>query len=500
MKTLLTFILLLSVSAFGQTYKSVTNYAAATPGTLTNTDYVMLVSGTNMFRLELTNLISAIRALPNWPPYQNGSVTLTNISQTGAITNISQLATNPYATLFSGESYSNRFTAETTYQNVTNWGGITLNGFTGNTNSGSLTNPTAGMYLVTGNMSFMGSGGGETYEVAALTNGVECGPEFRRKAGSTDVGSAGFNGIVYLPQNCRVSMGIKVADGTPGSIAVLRAGLSVFPMGAGQFFGTNQYSVVDTNGLFESINSRQGGSLILTNLSGTGALTNSTAFQPASATLTNLAGTGALTNSSSYQPANIILTNLSGTGALTNPWTLGASNIFATNVSVRAGQSLSNAVVGGVMFLSVASYTNCCAAPATFTNLNQFSVPAHTLTNTFDQIEFAASGRFANASATTNRLLVLYGATTIFDSGLAIASNRTWQIRGTITRTGNATGFAETQLLWPGAGTAPLLTNTALTIGENNGAANILKLQAGSQRVAVVTQEMFKVEFKPAYR
>ncbi len=43
-------------------------------------------------------------------------------------------------------------------------------------------------------------------------------------------------------------------------------------------------------------NARQFGSLILTNLSGTGALTNAAEFQPASATLTNLAGTGAITN------------------------------------------------------------------------------------------------------------------------------------------------------------------------------------------------------------
>lgn len=45
------------------------------------------------------------------------------------------------------------------------------------------------------------------------------------------------------------------------------------------------------------------------------------AFQPASTTLSNLSGTGAITNApwtNSYQPGSSILTNLSGTGALTN--------------------------------------------------------------------------------------------------------------------------------------------------------------------------------------
>lgn len=116
-------------------------------------------------------------------------------------------------------------------------------------------------------------------------------------------------------------------------------------------------------------NSRQGGSLILTNLAGTGALTNDSGFQPASATLTNLAAnpykgytnqvfggtntsvrtaggtnfidtTGELNNWVSY-PTNVwnsrqggsaVLTNLVGTGAITNVallvWTNDAGNIY----------------------------------------------------------------------------------------------------------------------------------------------------------------------------
>ncbi len=111
-------------------------------------------------------------------------------------------------------------------------------------------------------------------------------------------------------------------------------------------------------------NDRQGGSLVLSNIVGTGALTNANAFQPANAILTNLTGTGALTNANLFQPANanltnwalystnvwndrqggsIVLSNIVGTGAITNrsdiPWTNDTvaikPNAFPTNVILR---------------------------------------------------------------------------------------------------------------------------------------------------------------------
>lgn len=75
-------------------------------------------------------------------------------------------------------------------------------------------------------------------------------------------------------------------------------------------------------------NSYQPGSTVLTNLAGTGAITNApwtNSYQPGGTWLTNITGTGAITNApwtNSYQPGGTWLTNITGTGAITNaPWT-----------------------------------------------------------------------------------------------------------------------------------------------------------------------------------
>lgn len=88
-------------------------------------------------------------------------------------------------------------------------------------------------------------------------------------------------------------------------------------------------------------NARQFGSLILTNLSGTGALTNAAAFQPASTTLSNLAGTGALTNSAQFvesgsgSASNLNVRSLNGVNSLA--LTVNTNSLVVTNGRVGIG-------------------------------------------------------------------------------------------------------------------------------------------------------------------
>lgn len=173
------------------------------------------------------------------------------------------------------------------------------------------------------------------------------------------------------------------------------------------------------------------------------------------------------------------------------------SGVLLTNPIVRAGGSSSNATVGGVMWFDTGLYTNCCAG-GVLTNMNQFSVPAHTLTNNGDTIQWEFAGRSALALDSTNNIAVIYGSQKVLDTGLQIRSNMYWTARGSITRTGNTSQRFESTIWWPGGGAASVLTNFVGDIVQTNGIATVLKVQGASRRVAVLTNMLFKVKYEPA--
>jgi hypothetical protein len=215
-------------------------------------------------------------------------------------------------------------------------------------------------------------------------------------------------------------------------------------------------------------------------------------------------GSANLTNWSLYdtnvwnsrQEGSANLTNWSGvvTGAFVR-----TLNGLATNLAVNAGGGTSNAFVGGIMWTDTARYTNCCPG-AVLTNMNQFTVPGNTLTNDGDAIRWWIAGRMVSAIASTNEIAVLFGASTVLDTGLQIASNRQWTATGTITRTGVSSQRIESTFWWPGAGTAWTFTNMVTDIAETCGANTILKVQGASRRVSTLTNMLLKVAYEPAYR
>jgi len=132
-------------------------------------------------------------------------------------------------------------------------------------------------------------------------------------------------------------------------------------------------------------NSRQGGSLILTNLEGTGALTNASDFQASSMVLSNIVGTGALTNAADFQPASANLTNWSNipTGTM--------ANVVSTTFLTNWANAVSNYVTAATNSASVTNWitqrqpastilTNLSGTGA-LTNATDFQPADATLTN-----------------------------------------------------------------------------------------------------------------------
>lgn len=212
------------------------------------------------------------------------------------------------------------------------------------------------------------------------------------------------------------------------------------------------------------------------------------------------AGAGILTNANQFGAAAATVT-IKDYPYLTNvtEWaTSRVDSIIITNKAlVRAGQSTSNANVGGIMWFDTGNYTNCCGG-AVLTNMNQFTVPAHTLTNNGDSLRWWIAGRTAFALASTNEIAVIFGSQAVMDTGLQIRSNCQWTATGTITRTGNTSQRIESTLWWPGPGAASIITNIVTDIAQTNGIDTVLKVRGASRRIAVLTNMLFKVAYEPA--
>ena len=194
-------------------------------------------------------------------------------------------------------------------------------------------------------------------------------------------------------------------------------------------------------------------------------------------------------------------------GGVTN-WTqmeVKGTLLANSNLLVNAGQgpanSLSNVWVGGTYFQQIGTaFTNLNGA-GTMSNLANMSITGNTLTNNGDTL-FAEWGiKLQITKENTNQFQLLYGATTMLDTGLQIASNCTVRATCTISRTGNASQHVEAHLEWgPGGGVPFAFTNANLEMAENNGIANILKAMGGARAVGAHTNNFFRVEWKPTPR
>jgi hypothetical protein len=177
-----------------------------------------------------------------------------------------------------------------------------------------------------------------------------------------------------------------------------------------------------------------------------------------------------------------------------------------SNLLVSAGQSVSNAWAGGTIVWDLNNYTNLNGSVTTFSNLANCTIPAHTLTNNGDMIRAYWGGVSATAMQNTQNFQIVYGSTTLLDTGLQIGSNYLYRAFVEITRTGNNSQHVDAKLEWlPNAlgltGLPWASTNVMReTLVETNGINTVLALKASARRVGALTNTQFRVYYDPAVR
>ncbi len=168
---------------------------------------------------------------------------------------------------------------------------------------------------------------------------------------------------------------------------------------------------------------------------------------------------------------------------------------------VQAGNAFSPgnfAGVGGVLKYDLTLYTNLNGA-GTMSNLANFSIRAHTLTNNGDTVRAYWAGTMPAATANTNQFQIVYGSQTILDTGLQIASNCNWRAEVTIIRSGSTAQHAEGHFEWGPGGAVPFVyTNSNLEIVQTNGIATLLALKGGARIGGAHTNNSFRVYWDPS--
>lgn len=158
-----------------------------------------------------------------------------------------------------------------------------------------------------------------------------------------------------------------------------------------------------TTGLTNLIAQRQFGTAILTNISGTGALTNASAYQASSITLSNLAGTGALTNASAVQASSINLSNWSAITTASKQESNG--NLTAWATITPASKQESNSVLGALVSSGV-------------------TFPASGIVSNAAQVKFSVTTKTVHSGAVTNFTLdVNQGRLVVFATNGATFTN-----------------------------------------------------------------------------
>lgn len=155
------------------------------------------------------------------------------------------------------------------------------------------------------------------------------------------------------------------------------------------------------------------------------------------------------------------------------------------------------AALNSVVTTLVSSVTQTGNAAATETNLFSFTVPGGTLAAAGDSLEFAAAGRFA-ATASTNKVIkVIYGATTIYDSGsLAITTANSWSLRGSVTQV--SLTVQKTEVVISTSSSVLVSFATYATAAEDLSTAIVLRVRGNGTNVSDVIGERWKVLRSPA--
>lgn len=143
--------------------------------------------------------------------------------------------------------------------------------------------------------------------------------------------------------------------------------------------------------------------------------------------------------------------------------------------------------------------TAVASAGLASTNMAVIQVPAHQLTNAGTRIVASFANRYSSTQAGANTNTLIYGATTILNTGAQLSSNCAFTVTATITSIAGSPSLQSvvTALEWGGAGTPYLQTNVVTRSAEANGVNNTLRFVTHQPNHGGVTNETFLVEVIP---
>jgi hypothetical protein len=457
-----------------------------------------------------TNFIDTIGELNNWASYstnvwnsrQGGSLILTNLSGTGALTNANALQpANANLTnwaLYSTNTWNDRQGGSlnlTNWSNIptgamanvvsttflTNWANAVSNYVTAATNSASVTNWITQRQLASAILTNLSGTGAITNLIGVTNSPIHAAGNFHVTNQLLRVNEE-FNGKTVFTN----------LDFTGSIIKTM----------------TNAITGSRTNNLTNAVG---GASMIVYVLGDTATATDfNYTFTAASANIrwvnatTNSNGIDVLIHSNQVYVFRFdVVTNATGpaTNIIASWMTDSPRPILNDPIPISAGAGTSNAWVGGVVFLDAITATTNLQATAVYTNLFTFTIPANTLTNLGDELEFYLAGNFRFATANTNGFKCIYGTSTLFDTGFLTISNCPWKAIITITRTGNSTQRVETEVIaqTPAAGSFGNATLTAyrtnMPLAQVNGVTNIFAFQGTSRVVAAITNDYRRIKW-----
>lgn len=169
-------------------------------------------------------------------------------------------------------------------------------------------------------------------------------------------------------------------------------------------------------------------------------------------------------------------------------------------VGVPAGWAgKSNAWVGGrlVQILTAVPVPTSNNTPSTAVST---TISGNTMTNNGDTIRLRLRGVMPANQANSNRFLIVFGGTTILDTGIQPASNTVYNGFAELTRTGLSAQHVNAGIVWgPGGGVPFAFTNVDLELTTiANGADQTLAFQSTGHRQGSSTNTFFDVEYYPA--
>lgn len=172
---------------------------------------------------------------------------------------------------------------------------------------------------------------------------------------------------------------------------------------------------------------------------------------------------------------------------------LDMASAFTGVVKAKAGNSASNVNMGGILQVDTTTTGNVTTGED---DLITFTIPANTLQNNGDFIEFEMAG-FIAATANNKRVRVYLDNTALFDTtALVTTTAEDWSIKGKIIKTG--TGTQKCIVEWISTEATLLTSVDYSTSAEDETAALVLKATGEATATDDIVQELLIVRWQPS--